>query len=106
MALYDRIAERTELRHHLNNGTSILMLAPRRVGKTWVMRRLEEDMGAGSWGTVFCDVEGMADEAEFLKHLCDEIQAQENVASRTVSHLGQRLKQLLSDGGWTTVQEA
>lgn len=103
---YDRSAERKELAHLLVTGSSILMLAPRRVGKTWVMRRLEEDMAAQSWGTVFCDVEGMADETEFLKHLCDEIQAQEAMTARTVNYVGQRLKQLLAEGGWSSVQEA
>jgi uncharacterized protein len=103
---YARGEERAELRHLLLNGTSVLMLAPRRVGKTWVMRRLEEDMASASCGAVFCDVEGMSDETEFLKHLCDQIQAQESMATRTTSHVGQRLKQLLSEGGWSTVQEA
>ena len=82
------------------------MLAPRRVGKTWIMHRLEEDVRSDQWATVFCDVEGMSDETEFLKQLCEQIQTQESLTSRTTGHLAQRLKQLLSEGGWSTIQEA
>lgn len=104
--MHQRLDERAELKHLLSKGDSILMLAPRRVGKTWIMRRLEEDLAAENWGVVFCDVEGLPDEREFLRHLCQQIEAGEKAKSRAMSHLGQRLKQLLSDGGWTNIQEA
>ena len=101
-----RLDERAELKHLLTKGDSVLMLAPRRVGKTWIMRRIEEDMAAANWGAVFCDVEGLPDEGEFLRHLCQQIEMNENATTRAVSHVGQRLKQLLSDGGWANIQEA
>src|SRR6267154_429701 len=104
--MHERLDERAELRHLLTKGDSVLMLAPRRVGKTWIMRRTEEDMGGESWGTVFCDVEGLPDESEFLRHLCQQIEMNESGTTRAFTHVGQRLKQLLSDGGWSNVQEA
>jgi hypothetical protein len=104
--MYQRLDERAELRHLLVKGDSILMLAPRRVGKTWIMRRIEEDLSAANWGAVFCDVEGLPDEGEFLRHVCQQIEMSENVTTRAITHVGQRLKQLLSDGGWANVQEA
>jgi hypothetical protein len=55
---------------------------------------------------VFCDVEGIADETEFLKHLCQSIERREALAKRAIGHLQQRFKQVLSDGNWSTVQEA
>ena len=42
--MFQRPEERRQLRHHLANGASILMLAPRRVGKTWLMHKLVDDM--------------------------------------------------------------
>ncbi len=104
--MHQRLDERAELKHLLVKGDSILMLAPRRVGKTWVMRRVEEDMAATHWGTVFCDVEGLPDEGEFLRHVCQQIEMNESAKTRAITHVGQRLKQLLSDGGWANVQEA
>src|SRR5882724_9481811 len=101
-----RLDERAELKHLLVKGDSVLMLAPRRVGKTWIMRRIEEDMVATSWGVVFCDVEGLPDEDAFLRHVCQQIEMTENAKTRAISHVGQRLKQMLSDGGWANIQEA
>lgn len=104
--MHQRSDERAELKHLLVKGDSILMLAPRRVGKTWIMRRIEEDMSAANWGVIFCDVEGLPDENEFLRHVCQQIEMSESAATRAITHVGQRLKQLLSDGGWANVQEA
>jgi uncharacterized protein len=65
----DRKAERTEIKRILLNQSSIQMLAPRRVGKTWLMHRIAEDLHAQGWTTVFTDVEGM------LRRAIDSIRA-------------------------------
>jgi len=39
-----RDVEIDEIRRLLTAGTSIQMLAPRRVGKTWLMREIEKDL--------------------------------------------------------------
>jgi hypothetical protein len=104
--MYERLDERIALKHHLRQGASILMIAPRRLGKTWLMGKLGDDMAHEQWNVVSCDVEGMADEAEFLKHLCDQIDDRENLTTRAMGHLQQRFRQLLSDGGWANAHEA
>jgi hypothetical protein len=103
--MYTRMQERADIRHHLLQGNSILLLAPRRVGKTWLMHRVEEDMGADGWQTAFCDVEGLANETEFLRHLCQEIEKLGNVWGRVGNQFVQRLKQI-SGGNWSSWQEA
>lgn len=46
----------------------VLMLAPRRVGKTSLMQRLADDPPAG-WAVVYIDVESSANEADFVGRL-------------------------------------
>jgi uncharacterized protein len=48
---------------------NILLLAPRRVGKTSVMRKMEEDAGDHGMNPVFVDVSDCADELRFVERL-------------------------------------
>ena len=95
----DRKDERVEIRRILVNGSSIQMLAPRRVGKTWLMHRVAEDLRAEGWMTVFTDVQGMRSEDEFLRELCRKIEEVGSTSQRVFNHLSQRLRQVVS-GGW------
>ena len=95
----DRKAERAEINRLLQGSTSIQMLAPRRVGKTWLMHRVAEDMRAQGWTTVFVDAEGMRSEDEFLRDMCRKIEEVTSVSKRIMSHLSQRLNQFGS-GNW------
>jgi len=90
----DRKAERAEIIRLLTAGQSIQMLAPRRVGKTWLMHRIVDDLDALGWTTVFTDVEGMRSEDEFLRDLCRCIEGKVTIRDRIFSHLSQRLKQV------------
>jgi hypothetical protein len=95
----DRQAEREEIRRLLLGGRSLQMLAPRRIGKTWLMRRVAEDLAADGWITISSDVEGMRSEEQFLRDLCAKIAEQESYGKQVFHHLGQRLKQITS-GTW------
>ena len=95
----DRLTERAELARLLRNGKSIQMLAPRRVGKTWLMHRVAEDLRGQGWTTVFIDVEGMRTEDEVLRDLCRRIEEQVSGSERVLGHLTQRLRQLAA-GAW------
>jgi hypothetical protein len=95
----DRISERAELARLLRGGKSIQMLAPRRVGKTWLMHRVVEDLTDQGWTTVFTDVEGMRTEDEVLRDICRKIEEKGSASDRVLGHLAQRLKQLAT-GAW------
>lgn len=95
----DRKAERARIVGVLQSGRSIQMLAARRVGKTWLMHKVVDDLEALRWTTVFTDVEGMRTENEFLRELCKCIEEKVSAPQRIFSHLTHRLKQLTS-GGW------
>jgi hypothetical protein len=97
-AVPDRKAERAELSRILRNGHSIQMLAPRRVGKTWLMHKVAGDVRTHGWTAVFIDVEGMGTQDEFLRELCRKIEELGTPSQRIFTHLGQRLRQLASNG--------
>lgn len=101
--MFDRSRERAELLHHLRLGRSILMLAPRRVGKTWLINRVAEDVRVRGWTAVLCDVEGMSRETEILHEICRRIEEQEGLAEKTEGRARQLLNQLFSKdlaNGW------
>ncbi len=91
-----RDTELDEIRRLLMDGTSIQMLAPRRVGKTWLMHEVESDLRQRGWLTIFCDVEGMRTEDEFLGDLCKKIEEVGSIAQRARNQLAQRLQQLVT----------
>ena len=91
-----RDLEVAEIRRLLTAGTSIQMLAPRRVGKTWLMHEVEAELQSQGWLTIFSDVEGMRTEDEFLRDLCKKIEDIGSVAQRARGQLVQRLQQLVT----------
>lgn len=96
--MHNRKDERRELRRILLGGASVQMFAPRRIGKTWLMLRLAEDLAAEGWTTIVVDIEGMRTEDEFLRALCSRLQEAGGLQSSVMQHLGHRLKQLVTDG--------
>lgn len=99
--LHRRPKERAKLKEMLLSGASILMLAPRRVGKTWLMSRIEEDMTASGWLCISIDLEGMQREDQFLRELCQHIEESKGVKERSLLQLKQRFRQAtssMSDG--------
>lgn len=91
-----RDVELDEIRRLLFSGISIQMLAPRRVGKTWLMHEVENDLKSRGWLTIFCDVEGMRTEDEFLQDLCRKIEEAGSLAQRAKIQFIHRLQQLVS----------
>jgi hypothetical protein len=95
----ERKGERAEIQRILRNQSSIQMLAPRRVGKTWLMQHVAEDLRAQGWVTVLTDVQGTSTEDEFLRDLCRKIEQSSSTHQVVLGHLSQRLKQIAT-GDW------
>jgi hypothetical protein len=91
---HHRKNERIELKARIAAGANVLMLAPRRIGKTWLMDKVADDMKADGWLCIKIDVEGMRTENEFLRALCQEIEKTQALTDRVKSHFLQRFKQL------------
>lgn len=62
---WDREREVAEVRDYLADGQGVLLTGPRRVGKTSVVRRVLEQMGASAQA-VFVDVEQYATPGEMF----------------------------------------
>lgn len=92
-----RLAERSELRSLLEGGSSILMLAPRRIGKTWLLKKIDEDMTEAGWLCIRVDVEGKRTEDEFLRELCGAIEKKQDLGKRLFAHISQRFRQATTD---------
>jgi hypothetical protein len=98
---HHRLTERAELKARFINGISVLMLAPRRIGKTWLMDAVKADMEAFGWLCVRLDVEGVQNEEAFLRELCQEIEKSQDLKTKALAHITQRFRQLLGrvEGG-------
>lgn len=71
-----RLEERKFLKQRLLAGDSILMLAMRRTGKTWLCHRLEDDAAEGGYTAAFCNLEGCNDETAAFSELCGAVEPQ------------------------------
>src|SRR3954453_22063637 len=102
---HHRGQEREELRALCEAGASVLMLAPRRIGKTWLQKKVCEDMTSAGWTCILADVEGKCTEDEFLRELCAAIEKQQDLGKRLFAHLSQRFRQATTDAKGGNLQE-
>ncbi|MGL4635674.1 MAG: AAA-like domain-containing protein [Beijerinckiaceae bacterium] len=93
MSSHHRLNERAEIAKLLRQGASILMLAPRRIGKTWLMHEVAKDLVKENWNCISLDVQGMDSEEKFLRALCGEIEKQKDLKKRMLDQLRVRAKQ-------------
>jgi predicted AAA+ superfamily ATPase len=74
MACFDRDREAERLWHHFEKGRNVLMLAPRRMGKTVLLERLREESERNGFRAIVLDVEGYRHEKDFFQQMCASIQ--------------------------------
>lgn len=74
--MHTRTTEREALKRKLEAKVNIHMPAPRRIGKTWTINRLAEDLRNANWLVVELDVQGMSCPKVLAHKLCQKIQAQ------------------------------
>lgn len=104
---FDRDAESIELWRRFRLGRDILMLAPRRLGKTVLLNRLQSESEDQGFRAIVVDVEGFRDEKAFFQHLCSSIQEEIGYGATLVASLTERLKRVArggqQDGDWRTL---
>lgn len=105
VALHHRPEERRRLKRLLLGGTDILMLAPRRIGKTWLMKTVDKDLTADGVTCVRIDVEGMDSEAAFLRTLCQGIDGKQTIVTSVTNFLTAKLKQARSGNAGSSLAE-
>jgi uncharacterized protein len=99
--MHHRLNERHALRAKLEAGVNINMLAPRRIGKTWTINRLADDLRQKDWQVIEMDVEGVRSASEFAQQLCQRIEAESPIRERIKTHIHQRLTNVLGASGVT-----
>ncbi|ETD88563.1 AAA family ATPase [Rhodobacter capsulatus] len=99
--MHERKSERDTLKRKLEAGKNIHMPAPRRIGKTWTINRLAEDMRKEGWLIVELDVQGMSTPEKFAQRLCQKIQGQLPKTAGLHAAFKNRLDALI-EGGWGT----
>ena len=72
---FNREEETDRLWHTLEEGNHVLLLAPRRVGKTSLALRVGSSATNSGWKFVLVDVEGCRDELSFLDTLFEDLKS-------------------------------
>jgi hypothetical protein len=102
MTCFDRTQETTDLWNHFKAGRNLLMLAPRRIGKTVLLNRLRDTAANEGFRAIVLDVEGYREEKDFFRQCCAAIQEELSTGAKVMTALGERLSRVLHgkvDGG-------
>jgi hypothetical protein len=97
-----RWEERIFLRQRLLAGVSVLMLAMRRTGKTWLCLRIEEDAEKAGFRVAFCNLEGCDDEKAAFAELCNAVEPKLTLKGLAKDRIGTMFRRIV--GGKVDVQ--
>jgi hypothetical protein len=105
MTCHDRDEEAAKLWRHFARKQDVLMLAPRRMGKTILLNRLREESESKGYHAIVLDVEGYREEKAFFQQMCASIQEEIGTGQALLAALTERLRRVvqgadLQDGDW------
>ncbi|MBV5275065.1 MAG: hypothetical protein JZU52_15960, partial [Lamprocystis purpurea] len=95
MSCYDRLDETAALWRQLADGRNLLMLAPRRIGKTVLLNHLLGTAPEHRFRAILLDVEGLLDEKAFFRECCASIQEEQTTGKKVMASFAHRLSRLL-----------
>ena len=95
MACFDRDREAEKLWYHFKRGRNVLMLAPRRMGKTVLLERLKEESEPNGFRAIVLDVEGYRHEKDFFQQMCASIQEELGAGQALLGALTERLRRVV-----------
>ena len=98
MDCFGRQGEAEDLWRRFDAGQNVLMLAPRRIGKTVLMNHLLNTAPDHGYRALLLNVEGLHDEKEVFRECCAAIQEELSTGKKVMSALSQRLNQVLLGG--------
>ncbi len=99
MPCFDRATETSALWDNFKAGRNLLMLAPRRIGKTMLLNHLRENASPQGFRAVVLDVEGLRDEKAFFRECCAAIQEELSTGTKVMAAFAHRLAGLLRGQG-------
>lgn len=104
MTCFGRSTETAELWRLFKEGRNLLMLAPRRIGKTVQINHLCDIAAEHSFRAIVLDVEGFREEKDFFRQCCAAIQEELSTGAKVMATFSDRLSQILrgndSGSGW------
>ena len=97
-ATYGRQTECRSIFTQFRNDHNLLMMGPRRLGKTFVLERLEDRAPDENYSVVRLDVSDCTNEDEFFKALCNKITKKIGPLDATWENFRARLTALIGPG--------
>ena len=95
MPCFGRENETLDLWRRFNSGENLLMLAPRRIGKTVLLNHLSEQATKEGYRAIILDVEGYHEEKDFFRQCCAAIQEELSTGSSVMTAFAHRLNRIL-----------
>lgn len=95
MWIFGRDDDASRVWSEVGDGKNLLLLAPRRVGKTHLQHLLTKQAPDHGYRAIWLDVEGFGAEKDFLSQLCSAIQEELSIGSQVISSLTHRLNNAL-----------
>jgi uncharacterized protein len=95
MTCFDRDREAERLWRYFKKGRNVLMLAPRRMGKTVLLERLKEESERNGFRAIVLDVEGYRHEKDFFQQMCASIQEELGAGQAILASLTERLRRVV-----------
>lgn len=105
MTCFDRDTDSTKLWAYFSKGRNVLMLAPRRIGKTVLLNRLRNESEAKGYRAIVLDVQGFREEKAFFQQMCAVIQEELGFGASVLTTFTERLRQTFkgsdsANGDW------
>jgi len=95
MPCFDREEETADVWRRIDGEQNLLMLAPRRIGKTVLLNRLHEMATQQRYRAIILDVEGFHDEKDLFRQCCAAIQEELSTGGSVMAAFTHRLKQIV-----------
>ncbi len=95
MDCFGRDNESSALWAQFKENNNLLMLAPRRIGKTVLLNHLREDAAEQGFRAIILDVQGFREEKEFFRECCAVIQEELSTGTKVMTAFTDRLGRLL-----------
>lgn len=95
MTCFDRDTDSDRLWTQFAKGKSVLMLAPRRIGKTVLLNRLRDESEAKGYRAIVLDVQGFREEKAFFQQMCAVIQEELGFGASVLATFSDKLRQAI-----------
>jgi hypothetical protein len=92
-------------KNHISEGVSLLLSAPRRVGKTSFSKKMLKLAEKNRWKTLYLDLEGISTESEFVSLFKEELKSEKwwNKAGNTILKIFESIKEIKIAGSGISI---